>query len=91
MSTAKANEKNGRYPYHSKQEIKKEKSSKGKNVSPKERHIFSKRKCNASFSIGGMARVILRVILRSSRCTKGFLNYFSAIIEFLKVFLRVKL
>ena len=32
-----------------------------------------------------MARVILRVILRSSRCTKGFLNYFSSIIEFLKV------
>ena len=85
MSTAKENEKNGRYPYHSKQEIKKEKSSKGKNVSSKERHIFSERKCNASFLIGGMARVILRVILRLSRCTKGFLNYFSAIIKFLKV------
>ena len=28
------------------------------------------------FSIGGMARVIIR----SHRCTKGFLNYFSAII-----------
>ena len=40
MSLAKENEKNGRYSYHSKQEIKKEKSSKGKNVSPKERHIF---------------------------------------------------
>ena len=26
-----------------------------------------------------------RVILRSRRCTKGFLNYFSVIIEFLKV------
>ena len=33
------------------------------------------------FSIGDTARVILR----SCRCTKGFLNYFSAIIEFLKV------
>ena len=33
------------------------------------------------FSIGGTARVILR----SRRCTKGFLNYFRAIIEFLKV------
>ena len=33
------------------------------------------------FSIGGTARVILR----SRRCTKGFLNYVSAIIEFLKV------
>ena len=33
------------------------------------------------FSIGGTARVILR----SRRCTKGFLNYFSVIIEFLKV------
>ena len=33
------------------------------------------------FSIGGTARVILR----SHRCTKGFLNYFSVIIEFLKV------
>ena len=31
--------KNGRYPYHSKQEMKKEKSSKGKNVSPKERYF----------------------------------------------------
>ena len=30
------------------------------------------------FSIGGTTRVILR----SRRCTKGFLNYFSAIIEF---------
>ena len=42
MSTAKENEKNGKYPYHSKQEIKKEKSSKGKNVPLKEKHIFSK-------------------------------------------------
>ena len=33
------------------------------------------------FLIGGTSRVILR----SRRCTKGFLNYFSAIIEFLKV------
>ena len=33
------------------------------------------------FSIGGTTRVILR----SHRCTKGFLNYFNAIIEFLKV------
>ena len=33
------------------------------------------------FSIGGTTRVILR----SRRCTKGFLDYFSAIIEFLKV------
>ena len=33
------------------------------------------------FSIGGTARVILR----SRRCAKGFLNYFRAIIEFLKV------
>ena len=41
---AKEKEKNGRYPYHSKQEIKKEKSSKGNNASPKERHIFSERK-----------------------------------------------
>ena len=32
------------------------------------------------FSIGGMTHVILR----SRRCTKGFLNYFSAIIEILK-------
>ena len=40
VSTTKEKEKNGRYSYHSKQEIKKEKSSKGKNVSPKERHTF---------------------------------------------------
>ena len=33
------------------------------------------------FSIDGTARVILR----SRRCTKGFFNYFSAIIKFLKV------
>ena len=33
------------------------------------------------FSIGGTTRVILR----SHRCTKGFLNYFNAIIKFLKV------
>ena len=36
MSITKEKEKNGRYPYHSKQEIKKEKSFKGNNVSPKE-------------------------------------------------------
>ena len=41
---AEEEEKNGRYPYHSKQEIKKEKSSKGNNVSLKKRHFFSKRK-----------------------------------------------
>ena len=33
------------------------------------------------FSIGGTTRVILT----SRRCTKGFLNYFNVIIEFLKV------
>ena len=33
------------------------------------------------FSIGGTARVILK----SRRCTKDFLNYFSVLIEFLKV------
>ena len=33
------------------------------------------------FSIGGTTYVILR----SRSCTMGFLNYFSAIIEFLKV------
>ena len=33
------------------------------------------------FLIGGTTRVIIR----SRRCTKGFLNYFSVIIEFLKV------
>ena len=38
------------------------------------------------FSIGDTARVILR----SRRCTKGFLNYFSAIIEFLKVVFKGK-
>ena len=36
------------------------------------------------FYIGGTTRVILR----SRRCTKGFLNYFSAIIEFLKVVIK---
>ena len=40
MSTTRENEKNGRYPYHSKQEIKKEKPFKEKNVPPKERHNF---------------------------------------------------
>ena len=42
MFASREKEKNGWYPYHSKQEIKKEKSSKGKNVSPKEIHTFSK-------------------------------------------------
>ena len=40
MSTTKEKGKNGRYPYHSKQEIKKEKPSKENNVFPKERHTF---------------------------------------------------
>ena len=40
MSTAREKETNGRYPYHSKQEIKKEKSSREKDVFPKERHTF---------------------------------------------------
>ena len=39
-STAREKEKNGRYPYHSKQEIKKEKPSKENNDFPKERHTF---------------------------------------------------
>ena len=37
MSATKEKGKNGRYPYHSKQEIK---SSKGNNVFPKERYFF---------------------------------------------------
>ena len=41
--TSKEKKKNGRYPYHSKQEIKREKSSKGNNVSPKEIHFFFQR------------------------------------------------
>ena len=40
VHATKEREKNGRYPYHSKQEIKKEKSSKGNNVFVKERHTF---------------------------------------------------
>ena len=44
MSATKEKEKNVRYPYHSKHKIKKEKSFKGKNVSLKERHIFSEKK-----------------------------------------------
>ena len=40
VSTTREKEKNGRYPYHSKQEIKKEKPFKEKNVPPKERHTF---------------------------------------------------
>ena len=43
MSVAKEKEKNGRYSYHSKQEIKKEKSSEGNNVSPKERYFFKEK------------------------------------------------
>ena len=42
MFVDKEREKNGRYPYSSKQEIKKEKSSKRKIVSLKERHIFQR-------------------------------------------------
>ena len=44
MSTTREKEKNGRYPYHSKQEIKKEKPFKEKNFPPKERHTFPERK-----------------------------------------------
>ena len=44
VSTAREKEKNRRYPYHSKQEIKKEKPFKEKNVTPKERHTFPKGK-----------------------------------------------
>ena len=44
LSTARGKENNERYPYHSKQEIKKEKPSKEKHVSPKERHTFSEGK-----------------------------------------------
>ena len=44
MSIAREKKKNGRYPYHLEQEIKKEKSSKGKNVSPKEGHTFLEEK-----------------------------------------------
>ena len=40
VSTTKEKKKNGRYPYNSKHKIKKEKPSKGKNVSLKERHTF---------------------------------------------------
>ena len=39
VSTVREREKNGRYPYHSKQEIKKEKFSKGDDVSPKEIYV----------------------------------------------------
>ena len=37
VSTVREREKNGRYPYHSKQEIKKEKFSKGNDVSPRKK------------------------------------------------------
>ena len=40
VSTAREKENNRRYPYHSKQEIKKGKPIKEKNVPPKERHTF---------------------------------------------------
>ena len=57
MSAAKEKESNGRYPYHSKQEIKKEKSSKGKNVSPKDRHIFFKEKGHEHFKEENTSKV----------------------------------
>ena len=44
VSTTREKENNGRYPYHSKQEIKKKKPFKEKNVLPKERHTFPKGK-----------------------------------------------
>ena len=44
VSTTRKKENNERYPYHSKQEIKKEKPSKEKNVASKERHTFSEGK-----------------------------------------------
>ena len=44
MFAAKEREKNRKYPHHSIQEIKKEKSSKGNNDFPKERHVFPQRK-----------------------------------------------
>ena len=48
VSTTRERKKNGRYPYHSfedlKQEIKKKKFSKGKNIFPKERHASSRKK-----------------------------------------------
>ena len=40
VSTAREKKKNGRHPYHLKQEIKKEKPFKEKNGTPKEIHIF---------------------------------------------------
>ena len=40
VSTTRENENNGMYPYHSKQDIKKEKTFKEKNVPPKEKHTF---------------------------------------------------
>ena len=40
VSTTGEKENNGKYPYHSKQEIKKEKPFKEKNVFQKERHNF---------------------------------------------------
>ena len=40
MSEARERENNGRYPFHSRQKIKKDKSSKGIDVSLKERDTF---------------------------------------------------
>ena len=40
LSISRKKENNGRYPYHSKQEIKKETPFKENNVSPKKRHTF---------------------------------------------------
>ena len=39
-SATKEKVKNERYPYHTRQKIKKEKPSKGNDVSPKERYVF---------------------------------------------------
>ena len=44
VSTTKEKENNGRYPYNSKNKIKKKKPSKEKNVTLKERHNFLKEK-----------------------------------------------
>ena len=44
VSTTREKENNGRYPYYSKQEIKKDKPFKEKNVTLKERHTFLERK-----------------------------------------------
>ena len=44
MPTTREKENNGRYPYHSKQEINKEKPFKENNVPPKEIHTFQEGK-----------------------------------------------